>query len=145
MVIGLVEEKKRYNSFKEIPPREYMYFPKGTIEVSKPGKFSRIEIVQLLVSICVLTIMFSLVLTKNNIFYAIFLGGFDFNELTQGLALTFIGILTAFFFHELSHKFMAQRYGLWAEYRMYNQGLGLALILGLFTPIIFAAPGAVMF
>jgi Zn-dependent protease len=60
------------------------------------------------------------------------------------LLLSFLGIATAFFFHEIGHKFMAQRYGLWAEYRMYPLGLLLALILS-FTGFVFAAPGAVMF
>ena len=45
----------------------------------------------------------------------------------------------------MSHKFMAQKYGLWAEYRMFPLGLLLALILGIFTGFVFAAPGAVMF
>jgi len=40
---------------------------------------------------------------------------------------------------------MAQKYGLWAEYRMFPKGLSLALLLGILTPFVFAAPGAVMF
>ncbi|MEF8848828.1 MAG: M50 family metallopeptidase, partial [Candidatus Thermoplasmatota archaeon] len=47
--------------------------------------------------------------------------------------------------HELAHKFMAQKYGLWSEYRMYPLGLLLALLLGLSFGLVFAAPGAVMF
>ncbi|MGF3554150.1 MAG: site-2 protease family protein, partial [Thermoplasmatota archaeon] len=61
------------------------------------------------------------------------------------IPLSFLGITTAFFFHELSHKFMAQKYGLWSEYRMFSQGLMLAFVLGILTPFVFAAPGAVMF
>ena len=38
----MVEEKKHYKSFHDIPPRDYMYFPKGTIDLGKPGEFSRI-------------------------------------------------------------------------------------------------------
>jgi Zn-dependent protease len=40
---------------------------------------------------------------------------------------------------------MAQKFRLWSEYRMYSWGLGLALFLGIFTPFVFAAPGAVIF
>ena len=70
----------------------------------------------------------------------------DLNHiLPYGILLSFLGIVTAFFFHEISHKFMAQKHGLWAEYRMFPQGLRLALLLGIFTPIVFAAPGAVLF
>ncbi|MFH1787000.1 MAG: hypothetical protein ABH829_05115 [archaeon] len=53
------------------------------------------------------------------------------------LGLGFIG-------HELSHKFAAQRYGFWAEFRISYSNLFFALILAMVSPIIFAAPGAVV-
>jgi Zn-dependent protease len=140
----MTEEKKIYTSFHDIPVREYMYFPKGTLEVGKPGKFSKVEIFHLLVSIFILTIAFSFALSKNNLFIG-FTSGFRLDELTLYIPLSFLGITTAFFFHELSHKFMAQKHGLWSEYRMFPQGLFLALLLGILTPFVFAAPGAVMF
>ena len=40
---------------------------------------------------------------------------------------------------------MAQKYGLWSEFRMYPSGLILSLFLAMFTGFVFAAPGAVMF
>ena len=140
----MAQERKIYTSFHDIPPREYMYFPKGTLEVGKPGKFSRIEITHLFISMGVLTIAFSLLITRNNLIYG-FLYGFNINILPYGIALSFLGVVTAFFFHEISHKLIAQKQGLWAEYRMFPQGLRLALLLGVLTPFIFAAPGAVMF
>ena len=140
----MVEEKKVYTSFHDIPIRDYMYFPKGTLEVGKPGKFSRVEILHLLVSIFVLTIAFSFALSGNNILNGLS-AGFKLDNLIFFIPLSFLGITTAFFFHELSHKFMAQRHGLWSEYRMFPQGLFLALFLGILTPFVFAAPGAVMF
>ena len=139
------KERKVYTSFHDIPPREYMYFPKGSLDVGKPGSFSRVEITHILISMGVLTFVFALILTGNNFFYALIQGGFSLETLPYGFGLAFIGITTAFFFHEISHKFMAQRLGLWAEYRMFPQGLRVALLLGLFTPLVFAAPGAVMF
>lgn len=138
------KERKVYTSFHDIPPREYMYFPKGTVEPSSPGKFSAIEIRQIIISMTVLTIAFTFALTRNNLITGLS-QGFNLSVIPTGLLFSFLGILTGFVFHELSHKFMAQKHGLWAEYRMYPQGLMLALILGLFTPFIFAAPGAVMF
>ena len=138
-------ERKVYTSFHDIPPREYMYFPKGTVEVSKPGKFSRTEIVHILISMGVLTLTFGLVFSRNNIYYAFVEDGFNLDILPFKLILAFIGIFTAFFFHELAHKLMAQKFGLWAEYRMFPQGLTLAFLFGIFTPFVFAAPGAVMF
>ena len=140
----MVEEKKKYSSFHEIPPREYMYFPKGTLEMGKPGRFSRTEIIHILISMCVLTVAFSFLLTKNNLFFGIAYG-FNFESLFSFIPVSFAGIITAFFSHEISHKFMAQKYGLWSEFRMYPQGLTLALLLSLFVPFVFAAPGAVMF
>ena len=138
------QEKKIYTSFHDIPVGEYMYFPKGTLEVGKPGKFSKIEITHLLISIFVLTIAFSFALSGNNLLNGLNTG-FKFDNLTLFIPLSFLGILTAVFFHELSHKFMAQTYGLWAEFRMYPHGLILSLFFGILTPFVFAAPGAVMF
>jgi len=142
---NMAEEKKIHTSFHDISPREYMYFPKGTIEMGKPGQFSKTEIIHLLISIGVLTIAFSFALTKNNLIDGLFLGEFKFNKLPFGMMLSFLGVVTAFFVHELSHKFIAQKYGLWSEFRMYPRGLGLALLLGVCTPFVLAAPGAVMF
>lgn len=121
-----------------------MYFPKGSLEMGKPGKFSRIEIFQLILSIGVLTISFSFALTGNNLISGL-TKGFLLDSLPFGFIKSFLGVLTAFFFHELSHKFMAQKYGLWSEFRMYPKGLLLSLLFAVFTGFVFAAPGAVMF
>ncbi len=52
-----------------------------------------------------------------------------------------IGI-TAFLPHELAHKFVAQKYGHWAEYRAWWEGIAIAFLIAL-TGVIFIAPGAV--
>ena len=134
------DDKKVYTSFNEIPPRDYMYFPKGTIEVSKPGKFSRVEIQHLVISMTLLTLAFAFALTPFNLRM-----GFNTDRFPLGIIASFLAIATAFFFHEISHKFIAQKNGLWAEYRMFPQGLFLAFILGISLGFVFAAPGAVMF
>lgn len=46
-----------------------------------------------------------------------------------------------FVFHELMHKFTAQRYGYRAEFRMWPLGIVLALVTA-FIGFLFAAPGA---
>jgi Zn-dependent protease len=51
-------------------------------------------------------------------------------------------VVTGFLLHELMHKVVAQRYGAWAEFRLYPLGLVLALTFSLFG-FVFAAPGAV--
>jgi len=58
------------------------------------------------------------------------------------LILPTLGV--AFILHELGHKFVAQNYGFWAEYRMDFGNLIFAFFLAIFIGIIFAAPGAVM-
>jgi Zn-dependent protease len=56
----------------------------------------------------------------------------------------FAVLLTAsFLIHEMSHKFTAQKTGLWAEFRMTTWGAVITLI-SVFTPIRLISPGAVM-
>jgi Zn-dependent protease len=140
----MAKERKVYTSFHDISPSEYMYFPKGTIDTEKPGKFSRIEIIHILISMGVLTVAFALALSSNR-YFPLLNNGFVLEKLPLSFLLSFLAITIGFFFHEISHKFMAQKYGLWAEYRMFPQGLLLALFLSIFTGFVFAAPGAVMF
>ncbi len=59
------------------------------------------------------------------------------------LPVTLFVIIIAFAAHEIvGHKLVAQRFGYFAEFRMWPYGLVLALISSLFG-FIFAAPGAV--
>ena len=135
----MAEKRKIYTSFHDIPPREYMYFPKGSAEVEKPGRFSKIETTHILISVLVLTVAFSFWISGGLIFSR------DLNLVINSIPYAFAGVVTAFFFHEISHKLMAQKLGLWAEYRLYPLGLILALVISVFTGYVFAAPGAVMF
>jgi Zn-dependent protease len=59
----------------------------------------------------------------------------------QAFAISLATVGSGFVLHELSHKFTAQRYGYWAEFRMWPMGVILALLTSLFG-FIFAAPGA---
>jgi len=61
------------------------------------------------------------------------------------LALLVIIFTLSFLAHEMAHKFTAQRYGLWAEFRIILIGALLTLI-SIFTPPPFKiiSPGAVM-
>ncbi|MEF8848007.1 MAG: hypothetical protein V5A68_02625, partial [Candidatus Thermoplasmatota archaeon] len=63
----MVEKKEIYESFQDIPPRDYMYFPKGVLKQSKPGDFSGTEVFHLLVSIVVVVFSFSFALTGHNL------------------------------------------------------------------------------
>ena len=57
--------------------------------------------------------------------------------------VSFVSVTTGFFLHEMAHKFVAQHYGCWAEFRYSQQGLFIALFLAAFVGFLFAAPGAV--
>jgi len=61
----------------------------------------------------------------------------------QLLAIITVGVATGFLLHEMAHKFMAQHFGYWAEFRANMMGLAFAVIAS-FAGFIFAAPGAVM-
>ncbi len=117
-----------------------MYFPKGTLELGKPGQFSRMEISHIVIAMVVLTVAFAFPLSQSSL-----LLGISPERLLPALPLSFLALCTAFLVHELSHKFMAQRYGLWSEFRMSLSGLVLSILLAVSTGIVFAAPGAVMF
>ncbi len=57
-------------------------------------------------------------------------------------AILILGFLISFLIHEFAHKFTAQHYGLWSEFRMMAQGYYLSLIAILFSVPIFGT-GAV--
>jgi Zn-dependent protease len=130
----IMNERKTYYSFNDIPFSSKDAYDSST----QPSgiKFSKQEIVHILIAMAVLTIAFSFSFVTYPPFS-------HFNEVLTYLPLSFIAIATAFFCHEMAHKYVGQKFGYWSEFRMYPQGLLLALLLGIFTGFVFAAPGAV--
>jgi Zn-dependent protease len=67
-----------------------------------------------------------------------------------GFVLGIASILAlAFILHELAHKFAAQRFGMWAEFRLSTTGmlftlLSFVLMQSSVLPLMILAPGAVM-
>ncbi len=61
------------------------------------------------------------------------------------LSLTMVVIGTGFLGHELAHKFTAERYGCWAEFKLWTYGALMALLFAVVSQgtFVFAAPGAV--
>ncbi len=53
-------------------------------------------------------------------------------------------VALSFIPHELAHKFVAVKYGCFAQYQMWKSGLILALFMTVFLGIVFIAPGAVV-
>lgn len=70
---------------------------------------------------------------------------FRLDEFVHFLPMSFVAVGTGFVFHELAHRTVARHYGCLAEFRMWKEGLMLALILPVITlgRFFFAAPGAV--
>lgn len=64
-------------------------------------------------------------------------------DISQALIVSLVGVGSAFIFHELAHKFTAQYYGYWSEFRMNPNMLIFAVLLASMTGVVFAAPGAV--
>ncbi len=62
--------------------------------------------------------------------------------IVRGFVIMLLTFGVAFIAHELAHKFVAQRYGFWAEFRYWETGLILGFMMA-FTPLLFLAPGAV--
>ena len=58
------------------------------------------------------------------------------------LILSAVTVGVGFLLHELGHKYVAQKYGCFAEFRSFDNMLILAIALSFFG-FIFAAPGAV--
>ncbi|MDE1854158.1 MAG: site-2 protease family protein [Thaumarchaeota archaeon] len=101
--------------------------------------FSFIEVRDIVIAWLALGIAFSLsVASRGSLFGS---GTFNTTAFVYYLALALLTVGPGFVFHELSHKFVAQRYGFWAEFRMWPMGLLLALLTSLLG-FIFAAPGA---
>jgi len=88
------------------------------------------ELIDLLLSFIVLTISFAIV------------GGGLGSMSAESLSIVAVAVGTGFLLHELAHKFVAQRYGYWAEYKASMLGLILTFVMALTIGIVFAAPGA---
>lgn len=106
----------------------------------KPGvHFSRTELIQLAVAVLALSAAFTVLYVRS------LLGSFLANPLLS-LAIYFpaalLAVGTGVGLHEVMHKVVAQRYGLWAEFRYNLRGLGFAFLLAATIGFLYGAPGA---
>lgn len=96
---------------------------------------SQIEVVHLILAWIVVSFAFAIVFNPViNILSNAFLYAMLYSGITVGFG---------FLLHELAHKFVAQKYGCWAEFRADFFMLLLAVAMS-FTGFVFAAPGAVI-
>jgi Zn-dependent protease len=96
--------------------------------------FSDTEIEHLTKAWIAISLAFAILLSNGNIFSS------DFGIM---LLVSGFTVLLGFVLHELGHKYVAQRYNCFAEFRAFNGMLVLAIMMS-FLGFIFAAPGAVM-
>ncbi len=113
-----------------------------TVRQVNPGfgrpKFSKIEIRDILIAILVLSVSFTLLYRRNTDFFN---DNYVINVLCW-LGVSAVLVVTSFMLHEFGHKFVAQKFGAWSEFRMYPIGLLICLISSMFG-FLFAMPGAV--
>ena len=94
-------------------------------------KFTASEVRDLIIAFIVISLCF-----------AIANAGRDVNAILYLLPMIMVGVGAGFILHELGHKFVSMKYGYWAEFKLWPQGLIFALITSFFG-FVFAAPGAV--
>ncbi|MGB9704290.1 MAG: site-2 protease family protein [Pyrobaculum sp.] len=97
------------------------------------------ELVDMAVSLAVLTLGFSISLSGRGI-----AGGINWAKVIYLLPYIAFVLLFAFLGHELAHRQVARRLGYYAMYQADYTLLPLAVIFPLLFGFIFAAPGAVV-
>lgn len=95
-------------------------------------KFTASEIRDIVISMFVISLIFAFVIANR-----------DLSSAIAYMPITLVVVGLGFILHELAHKFVAIRYGYWAEYKMWLQGLIFALVLAFIAGFAFIAPGAV--
>ena len=95
-------------------------------------KFTANEIRDIIISMAVISFVFAYIFA-----------GRDLNSAILFIPITLVVVGLGFVLHELAHKFVAIRYGYWAEYKMWIGGLIFALVTAFAVGFVFVAPGAV--
>ncbi|MDR3283427.1 MAG: Zn-dependent protease [Candidatus Methanoplasma sp.] len=119
------------NSLRRVDPGYRA--PKGDI------RFSRVEIIHILIAVIVLSVAFTAILYRGS---RLNYDSYVLN-LVELFAVALLLVVCSFMLHEFGHKFVAQRYNVWSEFRVYPSGLMIALLFSLVAGFLFAAPGAV--
>jgi len=104
------------------------------------GMFSATEVVEIVVATLVLAVAFTLVQGNLGILLSspipLFIAFFP---------ISLLATATSFTAHEVAHKFMAQKYGMPAEFVLNPIGIVVALATAAIFGFLFALPGAVVF
>jgi Zn-dependent protease len=102
--------------------------------------FTAREVRDILISMFVIAIIFAYIFSRGLLSHGteIFLNSFI---LLIPALLVSVGL--GFVLHELAHKFVAVKYGFYAEFRMWLEGLIFAVFTAFILGFVFVAPGAV--
>ena len=98
-------------------------------------RFSSIELKHLSISWIAISLAFAIAMTYP--------AWQNFGNLPMAMLISAFTVGLGFLLHELGHKYLAQKYGCFAEYRSDFRMLVFAVLVS-FTGFIFAAPGAVL-
>jgi Zn-dependent protease len=94
--------------------------------------FTAREVRDILISMLFIAVIFAYIFSQNNM-----------NAFILLIPALIIAVGLGFILHELAHKFVAVRYGFYAEFRMWFEGLIFAIITAIIVKLAFVAPGAV--
>ena len=114
-------------SYKVGPPRQARHV------TTSPKELKHISVAALLI----VAIGFSIGLYGN------YFGGFSFTWTLDVMAVFAAILAVSMLTHEFAHKAMAQKSGLWAEFRLTTWGMVLTFV-SIFLPFRMIAPGAMM-
>lgn len=109
-----------------------------TEPLPKKIHFSKKEIQDLFLATLIISVAFAIALSSVGGIFSI-----EWNAFPSALLISLLAIGSGFILHELGHKFLAIKYGAWAEFRAWIWGLMMALMLAVLLGFVFAAPGAV--
>ncbi|MBD3259528.1 hypothetical protein GF371_02745 [Candidatus Woesearchaeota archaeon] len=120
------------------------YFPNPKFEKTGKRKYDTIEIKHLAYAWLAITFAFANVLVKGETGASFFgIGSYGGMLFLEYFIISGIAVGLGFLFHELAHRFVARKFGMFAEFRASIPMLIFAVLLS-FTGFVFAAPGAVL-
>ena len=94
--------------------------------------FTAREVRDIIISMLFIAVIFAFIFSQSNI-----------NAFILLIPTLLIAVGLGFVLHELAHKFVAIRYGFYAEFRIWFEGLIFALITAIIIKLALVAPGAV--
>ena len=107
-------------------------------------RFSSEELRDIFVSIVILSIAFLILYRNNTIMTCLEYHLGETGRWAGLFAICLVLVVFSFLLHEFGHKFVAQKYGMWSEFRLYPMGIeknGRISMAGPIVNIVLAAIG----